>query len=125
MSNLDLSRITIGCAIEVHKNLGPGLLESIYERTLVHELREQGLFVQQQVGVPVLYKGWELGESFRADILVERQLLVEVKSVEVVLPVHDAQTLSYLKLLAYKLGLRINFNVPVLRQGIRRFVNGL
>jgi GxxExxY protein len=123
MTEHELSRIVIGCAIEVHRTLGPGLLESIYERTLLHEMRAKGLFVQQQVPVDVQYKGHTLGAAFRADLLVERKLLVEVKAVEVILPVHDAQTLSYIKLLGYLLGLRINFDVPVLTQGIRRFIN--
>jgi GxxExxY protein len=115
----------VNAAITVHRNLGPGLLESVYELCLMKELMDQGIFVQRQLFLPVVYKGQELDQQFRIDILVERTILIEVKSSEGILPVHEAQVLTYLKLSEKKLALLINFNVPLLKNGIRRIVNRL
>jgi len=120
-----LSERIIGGAIEVHRILGPGLLESAYERCLVMELEEAGVRVERQVLLPVRYKGRELPEAFRMDLLVERQIVVELKSVDELASAHTAQVLTYLKLTGLKLGLILNFKVEVMRKGIRRVVNGL
>ncbi|AJE04762.1 GxxExxY protein [Geobacter pickeringii] len=111
----------IGCAIEVHRNLGPGLLESIYEKALCHELGSRGLHYENQAVVPIVYKGSKLGEH-RIDLLVENRVIVELKATERLEPVFKAQLLSYLKLTEKKVGLLINFNVPVLRDGVTRVV---
>lgn len=108
--------------MEVHKTLGPGLLESVYESALVYELSAAGILAQRQVDVPVAYKEVKLDCGFKVDVLVEKQLIVELKSVESLLPLHEAQLLTYLKLTGCKVGLLINFNVPLLKQGIKRFV---
>ena len=113
------SRI-IGLAIEVHRTLGPGLLESVYQACLFHELRNSGLHVDTQTTVPVVYKDVKLDIGFRADVIVERTVIVEVKSVAAIAPIHRAQVLTYLKLTGCQAGLLINFNVPVLKQGITR-----
>ncbi|MCC5897389.1 MAG: GxxExxY protein [Phormidium sp. BM_Day4_Bin.17] len=120
----DLSGKVIGAAIVVHRELGPGLLESAYERCLAYELQQQGLNVEQQVPQPVIYKGVQLECGYRLDLLVEEQLIVELKAVPELLPIHKAQILTYLKLRQLRLGLLINFNVPLLKQGIQRIVNG-
>jgi GxxExxY protein len=121
----ELSGEVIGAAIEVHKALGPGLLESIYETALAMELGERKIEVRRQVEVPVIYKGRRLESHLRLDMLVADQIIVEVKSVEQSLPIHRAQLLSYLRLADKRLGLLINFNEPTLRQSIRRVVNRL
>ncbi|KIH75506.1 GxxExxY protein [Geoalkalibacter ferrihydriticus] len=113
----------IGCAIKVHQELGPGLLESTYEKCFVHELLAEGLFVEVQKELPVFYRGVNLECGYRIDILVNREVVVELKSVDAILPIHQAQILSYLKLSGCKIGLLINFNVTMLKQGIRRLVN--
>lgn len=110
----------IGCAIEVHRTLGPGMLESVYEKALCFELQQRGLNFASQVAVPILYKGQNLGDH-RLDLLVENQIIVELKAVDRLDPVFHAQVLSYLKLTGKQLGLLINFNVPVLKDGIKRF----
>lgn len=120
-----LSSEVIGAAIEVHRHLGPGLLESIYRTCLVHELRLRGYQVAQEVTLPVTYKGREFSAAYRADVVVEDQLVVELKAVEIVLPVFSAQLLSYLRISGKKLGLLINFNVPQLKDGVKRLVNQL
>jgi len=117
-----LSRSVIGSAIEVHRQLGPGLLESVYQRCLAHELTSAGLAVEVERAVAIHYKGVDLDCGFRIDILVERTLIVEIKAVEVRLPVHDAQLLTYLKLSGLKTGLLLNFNSRSMRHGIRRIV---
>lgn len=111
----------IGCAIEVHKNLGPGLLESIYEKALCCELDLKGIKYKSQVMVPILYKGNLLGEH-RLDLLVEDEIIVEIKAVDRHEPVFNAQLLSYLKLTGKHLGLLVNFNVPTLKNGIKRII---
>ena len=119
-----LSEKIIGCAIEVHRHLGPGLLESAYEECLCKELRLADIDCRNQVVLPVSYKGEELEIGYRLDILVENKIIVELKAVEKVLPIHKAQLLSYLKLSDLHLGLLINFNVTMLKNGITRLVNG-
>ena len=117
-----LTEQVIGCAIEVHRALGPGLLEAVYEECLCHELHENGLGFQRQSPVPVTYKAVNLETGFRADLVIEKELLIEIKAVERLLPVHQAQVLTYLKLSGIPNGLLLNFNTRVLKDGIRRFV---
>lgn len=119
----EVTEAIIGAAIEVHRHLGPGLLESVYETALAYELKERGLTVERQKPVPIAYKGLRFDEGFRIDLLVAGEVVVELKCVETLLPIHDAQVISYLKLCGLKVGLLLNFKVPVLRQGIRRFAN--
>ncbi|WP_241968747.1 GxxExxY protein [Idiomarina tyrosinivorans] len=116
----ELTHEVIGAAIEVHKNLGPGLLESTYHGCLAFELQERGLCIQTEVPVPVIYKGFRLNFGFRIDLLVEDSLIVELKSVSSLLPVHLAQVITYLKLSHLKRGLLINFNETRLKNGIKR-----
>ena len=119
----DASHAVIGAALKVHNVLGPGLLESAYDACLFHELKQAGLHFEHEVHLPVVYEGVQLATDFRVDFIVGKSLIVELKCVERVLPVHRAQVLSYLKLTALPLGLLINFNVPYLRQGIFRIIN--
>lgn len=126
MSAEELNRITeaiIQAAIEVHRTLGPGLLESAYEACLAFELSQRGLKVDQQKPLPVVYKDVRLDCGYRLDLLVEDKVIVEIKAVDQLSPVHEAQLLSYLRLSGCRIGLLINFNVKVLRSGIRRLVN--
>jgi GxxExxY protein len=113
----------IAAAIEVHQRLGPGLLESAYEACLVHELRKRGLRALSQVGLPVIYDEVTLDVGYRIDILVEDRVIIELKAVEKVSPLHEAQLISYLKLSGMKVGLLLNFNVNRLKDGIKRLVN--
>lgn len=117
-----ITEAIIGAAIEVHKVLGPGLLESTYELCLCRELSERNIGFQTQVALPVEYKGIRLEAGYRLDILVEQQVIVEIKCVDELLPVHQAQLLTYMKLSDYPLGLLVNFNVPVLKQGLKRMI---
>ncbi|MHC4441087.1 MAG: GxxExxY protein [Planctomycetota bacterium] len=117
----DLSNIVIGAAIEVHRVLGPGFLESVYEQTMCVELQMRGITVKRQVAIGVQYKDHLVGEG-RLDLLVENKLVVELKAVDLMLPLHEAQLLSYLKATGHHLGLLINFNVSVLKDGIKRMV---
>ncbi len=119
----ELSEKIIGCAIKVHRTLGPGLLESTYEVCLVHELKKAGLKVERQVPLPVIYDGIQLDAGYQLDVLVEDTIILELKSVEILLPIHEAQLLTYLKLANKKLGLLINFNVTLLKNGIKRKMN--
>ncbi len=119
-----LTHDIIECCIEVHKELGPGLLESIYEECLETVLTEFGLDVERQVEVPIYFRGKKLNKSFRIDMLVNNSVVLELKSVETLLPVHEAQLVSYLKLSNEKLGLLINFNSKYLKDGLRRRING-
>jgi len=119
-----LSGIILDCSIEVHRNLGPGLLESVYEVCLCKELSLRGIKFQKQVSLPVNYKGEKLDVDYRIDLLVENEIIVELKSVEQMIPVYEAQLLTYLKLADKKLGLLINFNVPRLVDGFKRMLNG-
>jgi len=120
-----LSHEVLGAAIEVHKELGPGLLESVYEEALVVELFNRGINVARQKEVPVIYKGKHLQSSLRLDLLIEQLVIVEVKAVEKLLGIHEAQLLTYLRLTNTKLGLLINLNSNTLRNAIRRVVNNL
>lgn len=122
---IELNEITeriIGSAITVHRELGPGLLESAYEACLIYELVESGLKVENQKALPIRYRGVQLDCGYRIDLLVDKQIVVELKSVEKIEPIHEAQLLSYLKLSGYKVGLLINFNTKLLKNGIRRFI---
>jgi GxxExxY protein len=125
MNENDLSFKIIGAALELHKSLGPGLLESVYEATLAHDLREIGLHVQTQVPIPLVYKEVRQDVGFRLDMLVEGKVIIEVKSLETLAPVHFAQVLTYLKLSDKRLALLINFNTKFLKDGIHRVVNKL
>ena len=118
----DLTSKIIGCAIEVHKILGPGLLESAYEECFAYELRNAGLQIEQQKTLPVMYKDINLDCGYRIDILVEDTIIVELKSVDAINPVHEAQILTYLKFSGKKIGLLINFNVTLLKNGLKRFI---
>ena len=117
----ELTRRIIGCAVEVHRRLGPGLLEGVYESALCIELRTQGVSYSRQVGIPVYYRG-ELISEHRPDLIVENEAIVEVKSVERLAPIHWAQLLSYLRITGLHVGLLLNFNSPTLRSGTRRVV---
>ncbi len=121
----DLSNKIIGVAIELHKVLGPGLLESAYENALAYDLRSEGLDIKQQVPMPFVYKEIKLDVGYRIDMVVENKVIIEIKSVETLAPVHFAQVLTYLKLSELKLGLLINFNTKMLKEGIHRIVNNL
>ncbi len=120
----DLSYKVIGCALEVYKTLGPGLLESAYEKALIHELTENGIPVESQVGVSLSYKGVNIGEGLRLDLLVDGKLIVELKSVDELKPIHYKQLQTYLRLTNCRLGLLINFNVNDLMAGVKRVING-
>lgn len=117
----DISHAIIGSAIEVHKHLGPGLLESAYEQCLLYELKKQNLFVLKEFPIPVVYKDIKLEYGYRLDLLVENRVVVELKVVDALLPVHEAQILTYMKLAQKELGLLINFNVTLLKNGIKRY----
>ena len=118
----ELSNPVIGCAIEVHRELGPGLLESTYEQCLAHELRLTGISFQLQRPQPVEYKGIQLDCGYRIDLLIEDQLIIELKAVEEIKGIHQAQLLTYMRLAGIKTGLLINFNVTKLKDGIKRYV---
>jgi len=117
-----LTQRVIGAAIEVHRHLGPGLLESTYERCLAHELSLSGIQVERQVELPVRYKGLTLDNGYRMDLLINSSLILELKSVEKLTGIHEAQLLTYMKLSGLNKGLLINFNEPLLKNGIKRFV---
>jgi GxxExxY protein len=124
---MDLSQLsskTIGAAIEVHKHLGPGLLESAYEECLCHELGLRSVSYQRQKELPIHYKSRKLDCGYRLDVVVENALILELKACTRIEPIHEAQLLTYLKLSGFRLGLLINFNVPVLKNGIKRILNG-
>jgi GxxExxY protein len=121
----ELSSKIIGAAIEVHKKLGPGLLESVYEECICHELSLRGISFERQKPLPVVYKGKKLDCGYRLDIVVENAIILELKSCEKTEPIHRAQLLTYLKLSGLNLGLLLNFNTPVMRDGIVRIVNEL
>jgi GxxExxY protein len=125
MTSNDASRAIVDAAIKVHSALGPGLLESVYEACLAHELGQRGLGVERQVSLPVRYAGIVIEAGLRLDLLVEQCVVIEIKAVEALLPVHTAQLLTYLKLGDYPLGLLLNFNVPHMKQGIKRIANGM
>ena len=118
-----VSSVIIGAAMEVHRALGPGLLESAYESCLAYELSERGLFVERQKGVPITYKSVDVDAGFRIDLLVDKKIIIELKAVESIAPIHKAQLLTYLKLTGLRVGLLMNFNVNILKQGLHRVVN--
>jgi GxxExxY protein len=117
----DIARNVIDAGLKVHKALGPGLLESAYEHCLAYELNLRGLIVRRQVAVPIAYEGISLDAGYRLDLLVNEQVIIEIKAVDALSPLHEAQILTYLKLSKLRLGLLINFNVPLFKQGIKRF----
>lgn len=125
MNENDISYKIIGAAVEMHRALGPGLLESVYETALAYDLRVLGLKVETQVSMPMMYKEVKMDVGCRLDLLVEDKVIVEIKSVETLAPVHFAQTLTYLKLADKKLALLINFNTKLLKDGVHRIVNNL
>jgi GxxExxY protein len=125
MDENELSRIVIGLAIEVHSALGPGLLESAYKECLYYKILKAGLFVEKEKIMPLIFEEVKLDCGYRIDILVERKLVLELKSIEAFNEIHLAQTLTYMKLGNYKLGLLMNFNVIRLKDGLKRVVNGL
>ena len=118
----DLSRVVVDAGLAVHKALGAGLLESTYEHCLVHELRARGVESRRQVPLPIVYRGARLEEGYRIDLLVENTIIVEVKSVEALSRLHEAQLLTYLRLGGFHVGLLMNFNVPLFKNGLKRFV---
>ena len=125
MTENEISRIIVGCALKVHKALGPGLLESAYEECLYYELQKAGLIVQKQKPLPLVYEDVRLEIGYRVDLLVEEKVIIEIKAVEALNDIHLAQILTYLKLSDCKLGLLINFNVTLIKNGIKRVVNNL
>lgn len=125
MTENEISKVVVDAAYTIHVALGPGLLESVYETVMCHELRKRGLKVERQVAVPVVYDGLQFEEGFRADIVVEGKVILELKSVEHILPVHSKQTLTYIRLMDKRLGFLINFGAARIKDGIWRIVNGL
>lgn len=123
MTENEISKIIIGCAIEVHKQLGPGLLESAYQECLFYELVQKGFKVVKEKPMPIVYKEVKLNHGYRIDLLIEDKVVVELKTVEYLNDVHLAQVLTYLKLGNYKLGLLLNFQVALLKNGIKRIIN--
>ena len=125
MNENEIGKIVVDAAIAVHRELGPGLLESVYEVILTHELRERGLKAERQVSVPIACRGHHFDEGFRADIIIEAKVILELKSVEKVKNAHKKQLLTYLKLTGMKLGYLLNFGEALMKEGITRTVNGL
>lgn len=125
MNENDLSTIIIGCALDIHKELGPGLLENAYHQCLLYKLRKEGLKVESEKPMPIVYEEVKLDCGYRIDLLVEDKVVVEIKSVDEINNIHLAQTLTYVKMGDYKLGLLINFNVNLLKSGVKRVINGV
>ena len=125
MNENELSRIIVHSCFKIHSELGPGLLESVYEELLSYELKKQNLNFSRQQGIPVVYENVKLDLGFRSDIIVENKVIVEIKSVELIAPVHQKQLLTYLRITGIKLGLLVNFNEALIKNGIQRIVNGL
>jgi GxxExxY protein len=119
----ELTRVVIAACIEVHRHLGPGLLESAYERCVCHELTLRGIRFERQRSIPLTYKGLQLDCGYRADVIIEESLLLEIKAVDHLLPVHQAQVITHLKLTGLTTGLLVNFHVSVLKDGVRRLIN--
>ena len=124
MSENDIAHKILGCAFEVHKALGPGLLESAYQECLCYKLQQSGLSFHKEKPMPLIFEGVTLECGYRIDILVENKVVIEIKSIDALNDVHLAQILTYMKLGNYKLGLLLNFNVALLKQGIKRVING-
>lgn len=125
MDENGIARIVVDRCLKIHRRIGPGLLESVYEEVLSYELMKEGLRCARQVAIPVVYEDIKMNIGFRADIVVDEKLIIELKSVEHIQPVHNKQLLTYLKLTGMKLGLLINFNEALIKNGITRIVNGL
>jgi len=125
MNENQIAAAVVDAAFKIHTTLGPGLLESIYEATLEYELRNRGLSVLRQIGLPVYYEGLKLEIGYRVDLIVGDKVIIEIKSIEALAPIHKRQLLTYLRLANMRLGLLINFNVERIKDGIRRVVNGL
>ena len=119
----ELAKQIFLASLEVHKIMGPGLLESVYEMCLLRELQLRNISAECQVGIPLQFKGFDLSKEYKIDILVENEIILELKSVDAILPVHKAQIISYLKLADKRMGFLINFNVPIIKNGFKRFVN--
>jgi GxxExxY protein len=125
MTENEIGRFVVDSAIAIHRELGPGLLESVYEVILAHQLRQRGLHVERQVAIPIEYRGVKFDEAFRADIPVEGKVVLELKSIEQVTRVHKKQLQTYLRLAGFKLGFLLNFGEGLMKNGITRAVNGL
>ena len=125
MTENEIAAVILDAAFKIHRTLGPGLLESVYQATLDFELQRRGLSVFQQVGLPVYYEDIKLELGFRVDLIVDDKVIIEIKSVEALAPVHRKQLLTYLRLMNLRLGLLLNFNVELMKNGIQRVVNGL
>ncbi|MFO7723578.1 MAG: GxxExxY protein [Bacteroidales bacterium] len=125
MKENEVSKEIVEAAYKVHTTLGPGLLESVYEEIMYYELTKSGLYVERQKGIPVFWDNLKMDLGFRADLIVEKKVIIEIKSLEHVLPVHPKQLLTYLKITGLKLGLLINFNEKLIKDGIKRIVNNL
>ena len=119
----EIARVIVNSTFKVHKELGPGLLEKIYEACLAYEIEKAGLIVKRQVDIPIIYDGIQLNEKLRLDLIVENLVIVETKAVEIINPVWQAQIISHLRLTNNELGFLINFNVPLIKNGIKRFIN--
>lgn len=125
MTENEIAKIVVDCCFKIHTTLGPGLFESVYERALIYELEKRGLNFEQQKGIPVYYDNMKMEMGFRADIIVENKVILELKSQEVLAPVHSKQLLTYLRITGLKLGLLINFGEALIKNGIHRIVNNL
>jgi GxxExxY protein len=125
MTENELATAVLDCAFEIHRTLGPGLLESAYQKCLFHDLKADGFEVKQEVLVPIQYKNLKIDQGYRIDLLVENKVVIELKAVEQIMDKHKAQTLTYLRLGDYKMGLLINFNEKLLKNGIKRIANNL
>jgi GxxExxY protein len=125
MTENDIARVIVDVAYKMHTTLGPGLLESVYEAVMAQELQKRGLSVVRQIGIPIVWDSLHLDEGFRADMIVMDKVIIELKSIEAIAPVHKKQLLTYLRLADKRLGLLINFNVDLIKDGITRIVNGL
>jgi GxxExxY protein len=125
MTENEIASIVVNILLKIHRKLGPGLLESVYEEVISHELKKEGLDFKRQHGIGVFYDDIKMDLGFRADIIVEDKVIVEIKSVEIIAPVHHKQLLTYLRLTNKKLGLLVNFNVELIKDGITRVVNNL
>ena len=125
MTENQIAAAVVDAAFKIHTTLGPGLLESVYESTLEYELRKRGLSVRRQIGLPVYYEGLKLELGYRVDLIVGDKVIIEIKSIEALAPIHKRQLLTYLRLANMRLGLLINFNVERIKDGIKRVVNGL
>ena len=119
----ELAKQIFLASLEVHKIMGPGLLESVYEMCLLRELQLRNISAESQFGIPLQFKGFDLFKEYKIDVLVENEIILELKSVDTILPVHQAQIISYLKLVDKRMGFLINFNVPIIKNGFKRFVN--